>query len=83
MRRQFNVEAVVRGTCFERLAAAVKVWFFEVGAVVLGAEGIAIAAMVAVVGKVGDLVSLLKFEKLLVADGNHTTIGMHLDVTIG
>ena len=65
---RFKKEPIVRRAGFERLAAAVEVWLFQIRAVVLGAERVAVAAVVAVVGEVGDLVGLFQLEEFFVAD---------------
>src|SRR6478735_8774435 len=58
IRRLFNEETVVRRAGFKCRAAAIEVWFFQVGPVVLRAESVTVAAVIAIIGKVGNLIGV-------------------------
>ena len=44
----------------ERLPAAVEVWLLQIRAVIFGAKRVAVAAVVAIVGKVRDLIRFFR-----------------------
>src|SRR3954469_16252892 len=80
--RAFEEKSIVWRAGFESIATAVEVRFFQIGAVVLGAERVAIAAVVAVVGEVRDLIGLLQLEQFFVADGHDTAIRTDFHISV-
>ncbi len=78
-----KIKAVMWRAGFERCAAAVEVRLLQIRAVVLGAERVAVAAVVAVVGEVGDLVGLLRARRRCSSPmGIDAAIGPDFDVAI-
>src|SRR3954451_25257827 len=80
--RLFNQEAIERGPCFKCGTAAVEVWLLQIGPVVFGAKRVAVAAVIAIVGEIGDLIRLLQHELELLAGWGHAAIRSNLDVAI-
>ena len=75
-------KTIVRRARFKGAPTAIKIRLLQIGAIVFWAKRVAIAAVIAVVGEVRDLIGLFKYEFSLVADGHDAAVWPDFDVAV-